>query len=52
MIHPVHEFGTLYFGVVAVAAKVTINSTQEIDDVGGDSQIEMDLLHIRIHQML
>ena len=52
MTRPVHEFSTLSFGVVGVSTKVPLNSTQEIDDVGGDAQREMDLLHIRIHPIL
>ena len=51
-IHPVHEFSTLSFGVVGVATKVPLNITQEIDDVGGDAQREMDLLQIRLNPIL
>ena len=52
MIHPVHECRTLSFGVVGVTTKVPLNSTQDIDDVGGDAQREMYLLHIRLHPIL
>ena len=52
MINPVHEFSTLSFGVVGIATKVPLNSTQDIDDVGGDAQREIDLLLIRIHPIL
>ena len=51
-INPVHKFSTLSFGVVGVATKVPLNSTQEIDDFGGDAQREMDLLQIRRHPIL
>ena len=51
-IHPVHEFSTLSFGVVFVVTKIPLNSTQEIDDVGGDVQREMYLLQIRLHPIL
>ena len=51
-IHPVHEFRTLYFGVVGCATKITLNIIQEIYDVNGGAQREMDLLRIRLHPVL
>ena len=51
-IHLVNELSTFYFGLVGIATKVPLNRTQEIDDVGGDVQREMDLLHISIHTVL
>ena len=51
-IHPVHEFSTLPFGVVGISTTVPINSIQEIDNGGGDAQREMDMLQIRLHQIL
>ena len=51
-IHPVHEFINLSFGVVGVATKLHLNITQEINDVGSDVQIEMDLLQIFLHPIL
>ena len=52
VVNPVNELSTLSFVVVGIATKVTLNNTQEIDDVGGDVQREMDLLHISIHTVL
>ena len=51
-IHPVHGFSTLSFDVVGVATKVPLNSTHEIDDVGGDAQKEMDLIQICLNPIL
>ena len=51
-IHPVHEFSTLFFGVVGIAYKVPLNRTEDIDDVSDDAQREMDLIQIRLHPIL
>ena len=51
-IHPVHEFSTLSFDVVGIAATLPLKSTQDIDDVGGDAQKEMDLIQIRLNPIL